>query len=169
MDEDEKMVIKPCYQWNHSVVVPIGHPLLNQQLTLETIAKYPVLTYSKGFTGRSNIEKAFDAAGIHLDIALAAADSDVIKTYVRLGFGVGIIAGTSYEKNKDTDLVALSLTDFVPVSTTKFAYLRQNYLPAYTRFFVEQLQTPIKITHNFKVVDKAKPYPYALMSAIRSA
>lgn len=163
MDEDEKMVIKPCYQWNHSIVVPIGHPLLHQKLTLETIANHPVLTYSKGFTGRSNIEKAFDAAGIDLDIALAAADSDVIKTYVRLGFGVGIIAETSYEKYKDADLVALSLTDFIPVSTTKFAYLKQNYLPAYTRFFVEQLQTAIQITHNFKKDDKAKEYPSTLL------
>jgi DNA-binding transcriptional LysR family regulator len=99
------------------------------------------LTYSQGFTGRSNIEKAFDTKGIELDVTLAAADSDVIKTYVRLGFGVGIIAGTSYEPVIDSDLVALDLAHLIPPSTTKFAYLKQSYLPSYARYFVEQLQT----------------------------
>ncbi len=140
MEEDDKMVIKPCYQWHHIVIVPKGHPLVGETLTLDKVASYPILTYSRGFTGRSNIERAFDNQGIQLDITLAAADSDVIKTYVRLGFGIGIIAGTSYEPGIDTDLVALDLGDLIPQSTTKFAYLKQSYLPSYTHFFIEQLQ-----------------------------
>jgi DNA-binding transcriptional LysR family regulator len=140
MDSDEKLVIKPCYQWHHIVVVPKGHPLINEAITLEHLATYPILTYSKGFTGRSNIEKAFEKQRIELDITLAAADSDIIKTYVRLGFGIGIIAGTSYEPDSDADLVALSLAHLIPQSTTKFAYLKQSYLPSYSRYFIEQLQ-----------------------------
>ncbi|MEQ1485197.1 LysR substrate-binding domain-containing protein [Methyloglobulus sp.] len=74
-------------------------------MTLERLGNYPILTYSRGFTGCGNIEKAFDNEGIHLDITLAAADSDVIKTYVSLGFGVGIIVGTSYEPNMDSEFI----------------------------------------------------------------
>lgn len=143
MVEDEKLIIKPCYQWHHIVVVPKGHPLIGEKITLKQLATFPILTYSQGFTGRSNIEKAFEAQGIELDITLAAADSDVIKTYVRLGFGVGIIAETSYEPNIDADLVALDLGHLIPPSTTKFAYLKQTYLPVYTRYFIEQLQIPL--------------------------
>ncbi|NOS72925.1 MAG: LysR family transcriptional regulator [Methyloglobulus sp.] len=155
MDEDEKLVIKPCYQWQHIVVVPKGHPLIDEDITLERLGTYPILTYSRGFTGRGNIEKAFDNKGIHLDITLAAADSDVIKTYVRLGFGVGIIAGTSYEPNMDSDLVALDLAHLIPPSTTKFAYLKQSYLPSYSRYFIEQLQLR-EFLHDAKKVPLAK-------------
>lgn len=140
MEEDERLIILPCYSWHHVAVVPKNHLLLNGQLTLERLASFPILTYSRGFTGRSNIEKAFDQAGVEVDIALSAADSDVIKTYVRLGFGVGIIAATSYELKADADLMALDLSSLIPHSVTKFAYLKQSYLPAYTRFFIEQLQ-----------------------------
>ncbi len=146
MDEDEKLVIKPCYQWHHIAVVPKNHPLIGEDITLERLATYPILTYSRGFTGRSNIERAFDEEGIYLDITLAAADSDVIKTYVRLGFGVGIIAGTSYEQDIDSDLVALDLAHLISPSTTKFAYLKQSYLPSFTRYFIEQLQSSSRQT-----------------------
>ncbi|MBS3953035.1 MAG: LysR family transcriptional regulator [Methylomicrobium sp.] len=139
LGDDEKLIIQPCYHWHHTVIVPIGHPLSNETLTLERLATYPILTYSRGFTGRSNIEKAFGDAGIALDVTLAAADSDVIKTYVRLGFGVGIIAGMSYEPGKDNDLLALDLNGLIPESTTKFAYLKHSYLPTFTRFFIDQL------------------------------
>jgi DNA-binding transcriptional LysR family regulator len=114
--------------------------LIGEDITLARLAAFPILTYSQGFTGRSNIEKAFANKGIELDVTLAAADSDVIKTYVRLGFGVGIIAGTSYEPGIDADLVALDLAHLIPPSTTKFAYLKQSYLPSYARYFVEQIQ-----------------------------
>jgi DNA-binding transcriptional LysR family regulator len=145
MDEDEKLAIKPCYQWHHIVVVPKGHPLIDEDITLARLATFPILTYSRGFTGRGNIEKAFDNEGVALDITLAAADSDVIKTYVRLGFGVGIIAETSYEPGIDSDLVALDLAHLIPPSITKFAYLKQSYLPGYTRYFIDQLQLSSKI------------------------
>jgi LysR family transcriptional regulator, cys regulon transcriptional activator len=141
MEEDERLVITPCYSWHHVAIVPKKHPLVNAHVSLDRLASFPVLTYSKGYTGRSNIEKAFDNAGIQLDIALSAADSDVIKTYVRLGFGVGIIAATSYEPQFDDDLIAVDLSRLIPASTTKLAYLKQNYLSGFARYFVQQLQT----------------------------
>lgn len=141
LDDDPKLIIKPCYQWHHVVIVPHEHPLNHGEITLERLANFPILTYSRGFTGRGNVEKAFEAAGIKLDVTLAAADSDVIKTYVRLGLGIGLIAGTSLEKGIDSDLSVLSLEKLIPHSTTKFAYLKESYLPAYTRYFIDQLLT----------------------------
>jgi DNA-binding transcriptional LysR family regulator len=164
MDEDEKLVIKPCYQWHHIIVVPKNHPLIDEDITLERLGNYPILTYSRGFTGRGNIEKAFDNEGIHLDITLAAADSDVIKTYVRLGFGVGIIAGTSYEPNIDSDLVALDLAHLIPPSTTKFAYLKQSYLPSYSRYFIEQLLLR-EFLHDAQKVNGSCPLAKVSLSA----
>lgn len=139
MEMDEKLVIKPCYEWHHIAIVPKGHELAEGEVNLKRLASFPILTYSSGFTGRSNIEKAFDQAGIELDIALAAADSDVIKTYVRLGHGVGIISGMAYEPQFDGDLDAIDLTGLIPASTTKFAYLKESYLPSHTRYFIEQM------------------------------
>jgi DNA-binding transcriptional LysR family regulator len=168
MDEDGKLAIKPCYEWHHIIVVPHDHPLTQGEISLQRLASFPILTYSRGFTGRSNIEKAFDNEGIHLDITLAAADSDVIKTYVRLGFGVGIIAGTSYEPGIDSDLVALDLAHLIPPSTTKFAYLKQSYLPSYTRFFIDQLQTSSqhkKVSFGVRGVNGYRPHAKSNLSA----
>lgn len=135
-------------QWHHVAVVPRGHPLTEGELTLERLASQPILTYSPGFTGRSTIEKAFGKAGLALDIILAAADSDIIKTYVRLGMGVGIIAGTSYETVHDDDLVALNLAHLIPASLTKIAYLKQLYLPQYCRYFIDELLKEAELKRN---------------------
>ena len=87
----------PYYSWHHAVIVPPGHPLeLAHPLTLEAIAEYPVITYHEGFTGRSGIDEAFAKAGIVLDIAMSALDADVIKTYVELGLGIGIVASMAF-------------------------------------------------------------------------
>jgi len=139
LDEDDKLVVTPCYDWQHIAVVPRHHPLAQGDITLGRLASFPILTYSQGFTGRSNIEKAFKNVGKELDITLSAADSDVIKTYVRLGLGVGIIAGTSYESSDDEDLVALDLSHLIPRSVTKIAYLKQLYLPTYLQYFINEL------------------------------
>lgn len=137
--EEEDLILRPCYQWHHVAVVPVGHSLTEGKLSLQRLAAQPILTYSPGFTGRSAIEKAFSEADLQPDIILAAADSDVIKTYVRLGLGVGIIAETSYEPKKDNDLVALDLGHLIPASVTKIAYLKQLYLPSYCRYFIDEL------------------------------
>jgi DNA-binding transcriptional LysR family regulator len=98
------------------------------------------LTYSFGYTGRSMIENAFKNKGLELDIILAAADTDVIKTYVRLGLGVGLIAGMAYDKLADRDLVVRDLSHLIPSSITKIAYLKQNYLPLYTQHLITELR-----------------------------
>lgn len=148
VDEDAELVLKKCYEWHHAAVMPQGHPLSEGEITLERLASFPILTYSFGFTGRSNIESAFQSTGLELDIILAAADTDVIKTYVRQGLGVGIIAGMAYDAQADKDLVVRDLSHLIPHSTTKIAYLKQNYLPIYTQHFIaELLQAAEEIRH----------------------
>ncbi len=140
VSEDIDLVVKPCYEWHHAVVVPKDHPLSVGKITLERLASYPILTYSFGFTGRSNIEIALKNTGMELDVILSAADTDVIKTYVRLGMGVGIIAGMAYDPLMDQDLIARDLSPLIPSSKTKIAYLKNNYLPLYTQHFIDELQ-----------------------------
>ena len=142
--EDSDLVVKPCYEWHHAVMVPKNHPLSEGEISLKRLASYPILTYSFGFTGRSNIETAFKNTDMELDIILAAADTDVIKTYVRLGMGVGIIAGMAYDPAMDHDLVARDLSHLIPSSRTKIAYLKNNYLPLYTQHFIDELLVAAK-------------------------
>ena len=137
--DDTYLMVKPCYEWFHSAIMPKEHPLAQGEITLERLASFPILTYSLGFTGRSNIEMAFKNSTTALDIVLSAADTDVIKTYVRLGLGVGIIAGMAYDSNIDNDLVARDLSHLIPCSRTKIAYLKKNYLPLYGQHFVDEL------------------------------
>ena len=139
--DDTYLMVKPCYEWFHSAIMPKEHPLTQGEITLERLASFPILTYSLGFTGRSNIEMAFKNSTTALDIVLSAADTDVIKTYVRLGLGVGIIAGMAYDSNIDNDLVARDLSHLIPCSRTKIAYLKKNYLPLYGQHFVDELLT----------------------------
>lgn len=139
LDEDDKLVLKSCYEWHHVAIVPKNHPLALGEINLKRLAEYPILTYLPGFTGRSNIEKAFKTAGLTVNISLAAADSDIIKTYVKLGLGVGIIASMAYDEVVDNDLVEIDLSQFIKRSVTKIAYLKQLYLPAYLQFFIDEL------------------------------
>ena len=139
LDEDDKLMVQPCYEWQHIAVAPRFHPITEGDISLNRLASYPILTYSPGFTGRSNIEKAFKGVGANLDITLSAADSDIIKTYVRLGLGVGIIASMAYDPVIDSDLVAVDLNHLIPRSVTKIAYLKQLYLPDYLKYFISEL------------------------------
>jgi DNA-binding transcriptional LysR family regulator len=139
VDQEADLVIENCYEWHHALVVPQQHPLSEGDITLERLASFPILTYSFGFTGRSNIESAFKNKGLELDIALAASDTDVIKTYVRLGMGVGLITAMAYDPKADWDLVARDLSHLIPSSRTKIAYLKHNYLPLYSQHFITEL------------------------------
>lgn len=139
VDQETDLVLEKCYEWHHALVVPQQHPLSEGDISLERLASFPILTYSLGFTGRSNIESAFKNAGLELDITLAAADTDVIKTYVRLGMGVGLIAAMAYDPLTDRDLVARDLSHLIPSSRTKIAYLKHNYLPLYSQHFIDEL------------------------------
>ena len=133
------LVLKTCYEWHHALVVPENHPLSKGEITLKRLSQFPILTYSFGYTGRSNIEVAFKKEGLEIDIILAAAETDVIKTYVRLGLGVGLIAGMAYDSLVDSDLVARDLSHLIPSSRTKIAYLKHNYLPLYSQHFIDEL------------------------------
>jgi DNA-binding transcriptional LysR family regulator len=133
---------KSLYCLAAAMVAPQNHPLNAGELSLERLASYPILTYSFGFTGRSSIEAAFKNTGMALDIIPAAADTDVIKTYVRLG--MGIIAGMAYDPEMDHNLVARDLSHLIPSSRTKIVYLKNNYLPLYTQHFIDELLVAAK-------------------------
>src|SRR5690606_17070435 len=108
-------------RWNRSVIVPPDHPLVKakQPLRLEDIARFPIVTYVFGFTGRSQLDAAFRSAGLEPQVVFTAADADVIKTYVRLGLGVGIVASMAHDPRVDTDLVSLPADHLFEASTTK--------------------------------------------------
>jgi LysR family cys regulon transcriptional activator len=133
----ENLVTLPCYQWNRSVVVPKDHPLASiERLSLEELAKHPLITYTFGFTGRSQLDAAFERAGLHPQLALTAVDADVIKTYVRLGLGVGIVAHMAYDPQTDSDLTALEASHLFSASTTKIVLRRDMFLRAFIYDFI---------------------------------
>src|SRR5471030_2802863 len=102
------LITLPCYQWEHVVVVAPEHPLLkSKSVTLEEIAAFPIITYDSAFAGRSKIDHAFSLRGLKLDVLLEAIDADVIKTYVELGIGIGIIAGMAFDAELDKNLRAI--------------------------------------------------------------
>ena len=129
----EGLVTLPCYEWNHCVITPPRHPLLKEkQLTLETLAQYPIITYDFAFTGRGKINEAFQKAGITPNIALTAIDADVIKTYVELGMGIGILAQMSFIPERDKHLRMVEAAHLFQSSTTRIAIRKNKYLRAYT-------------------------------------
>jgi LysR family cys regulon transcriptional activator len=132
-----ELVTLPCYRWHHCAVVPSRHPLTRvKPLTLEAIAAYPIVTYDSTFAGRTSVDRAFAARGLSPEIALTALDSDVIKSYVSLGLGVGIISSRAFRKGKDEGLVALDCAHLFPAQTTRLAYKRGAYLRNYTVEFI---------------------------------
>lgn len=128
----------PFYSWHHAVIVPAGHPLEQvQPLTLEAVAEYPVITYHEGFTGRARIDQAFSDAGIEPDIVMSALDADVIKTYIELDLGVGIIASGAYNVARDSTLRLLPSDHLFPANTTRIAVRRGHYLRGFAYRFIE--------------------------------
>ena len=136
--EYPELVSLPCYQWNRCVVVPPGHPLLKAKpLTLEAIARYPVVTYDFAFAGRSQINKAFEKRGLAPNVVLTALDSDVIKTYVELGLGIGILASMGFDAKRDRGLHALDASHLFESSTTRLGIKRGAWLRGYAYDFIE--------------------------------
>lgn len=137
LDEYEELVALPGYQWHHCVVVPSGHELTRAKpLTLEAIARFPIVTYDPTFAGRGAIDRAFAARGLAPEVALSALDSDVIKSYVSLGLGVGIISQRAFREGKEEGLAAIGSSHLFPAQTTRIAYRRGAYLRAYTMEFI---------------------------------
>ena len=134
------LVSFPCYRWSHLVVAPEGHPIFanSHPLRLEDLAEYPLITYDVGFTGRSHIDAAFVEAGLAPDIVLTAMDSDVIKQYVSLGLGVGIVASMAFDHGRDKGLRAIESSHLFAQNVTRLAVRRGSYLRAYAYHFIER-------------------------------
>ena len=140
----ESLVALPCYRWTHSVVVPPGHELLGGgPLTLERLAQYPLITYDAGYTGRTHIDEAFRKHGLSPQFVLTAMDADVIKTYVELGLGVGIVASIAYDDERDQHLRALDARHLFAVNMTRLALRRGTWLRAYVYDFIETFASPL--------------------------
>ena len=132
------LVALPAYQWSHAIIVPPDHPLAGSaRVRLEDLARVPIVTYSSEFTGRSHIDQAFATRGLSLDVVLTAIDSDVIKTYVELGLGVGIIAAMAFDPERDRNLRLLDASHLFPRNTTRVAVRRGVLLRGYAYDFIE--------------------------------
>lgn len=133
------LVSFPCYRWNHVAVVPDGHPLLGRSpLRLEDLAQFPLITYDVGYTGRGHLDAAFVKAGLSPDIVLTAMDSDVIKQYVSLGMGVGLIASMAFDHGRDPGLRAIGANHLFEPNITRLAVRRGAYLRAYAVDFIDR-------------------------------
>jgi LysR family cys regulon transcriptional activator len=136
----EKILCLPAYQWNRCVVVPPGHPLISDvPLTLKKLTQYPLITYDFAFTGGSLVSSVFEKEGLTPNVVLTAIDADVIKTYVSLGLGVGLLAGMAYDAERDTNLVALDAKHLFPDSVTYVGIRRDAYLRKFAYEFIQLL------------------------------
>jgi LysR family cys regulon transcriptional activator len=132
-----ELVTLPCYRWNRCVLVRKGHALTKvKPLTLEALAQHPIVTYDFAFTGRSAINAAFTAKGLEPNVVLTALDSDVIKTYVELGMGAGIVAQMAYDPQKDQAFDMLDASHLFASSTTRLALRRGVFLRGYAYQFI---------------------------------
>ncbi|WP_319244641.1 CysB family HTH-type transcriptional regulator [uncultured Propionivibrio sp.] len=135
-----EVVTFPYYTWHHAVIVPKGHPLESLgKITLADLAEYPIVTYHEGFTGRANIDRRFAEAGLAPDIVLSAIDADVIKTYVGIGLGVGIVAAMAFDRERDDHLTLIEQPDLFVPNTTRLALRRGVYLRRYAYALIAKL------------------------------
>tara|TARA_R110001606_G_C15402875_1_gene653446 strand:- start:1947 stop:2921 length:975 start_codon:yes stop_codon:yes gene_type:complete len=138
MESYDNLIVIPCFSWNRTVVVRSDHPLASSTpLTLDKLAQYPIVTYIKGFTGRHQFDNAFENEDLAPDIMFTASDADIIKTYVRMELGVGIIASLAYDIDVDSDLVALDASHLFEPTITKIALKRGVTLRNYTYEFIK--------------------------------
>jgi LysR family cys regulon transcriptional activator len=154
------LIMMPCYRWNRCILVPKDHPLTQlSQLTLEDVAAQPIVTYVFGFTGRSKLDDAFMAKGLVPRVVFTATDADVIKTYVRLGLGIGIIAAMAYDETTDSDLVALDASHLFASSVTQIGCRRDTFLRGYMYEFIEDFAPHLSrdlVTDAFGCQNKAE-------------
>jgi LysR family cys regulon transcriptional activator len=140
-----ELVALPSYRWTHAVVVPKDHALAQEgeALTLERLAQFPIITYESGYTGRTHIDEAFQRRGLGLNIVLSAMDADVIKTYVELGMGVGIIASMAFDDTRDAALHAIDARHLFASNMTRVAVRRGAFLRAYAYEFIRCFAPPL--------------------------
>jgi LysR family cys regulon transcriptional activator len=144
LGEHSTLTAIPCYRWNRGLIAPKGHQVLTHKpLSLESICSYPLITYTFGFTGASHMQTTFVRAGLKPEIVLTAADTDVIKTYVREGMGIGLIASMAYSPKQDRDLEMRDLSHMLPWETTWVAYHKDKYLRRYQQKFIDLMEEMI--------------------------
>ena len=137
LDLFSDLIMMPCYRWNRCILVPRDHPLASiKEISLEDIAKYPIVTYVFGFTGRSKLDDAFNDVGLTPKVVFTATDADVIKTYVRAGLGIGIVAHMAYDDHQDSDLVAIEASHLFASSVTSIGFRKGTYLRGYMVDFI---------------------------------
>ncbi|MGO4683052.1 CysB family HTH-type transcriptional regulator [Hyphomicrobium sp. 2TAF46] len=137
LEDTPEHVTFPFYSWHHGVVVPKGHPLESETpVSLEKIAEWPIITYHEGFTGRPAIDATFAKANLALDIVMVALDADVIKTYVEVGLGIGIVGSMAYNANRDAGLTLLDTSHLFPKSTSRIALRRGRFLRGFAYRFL---------------------------------
>jgi len=137
LDLFSDLIMMPCYRWNRCILVPRDHPLASiKEISLEDIAKYPIVTYVFGFTGRSKLDDAFNEVRLTPKVVFTATDADVIKTYVRAGLGIGIVAHMAYDDHQDSDLVAIEASHLFASSVTSIGFRKGTYLRGYMVDFI---------------------------------
>ena len=133
------LIMMPCYRWNRCILVPKNHPLAKlDHVALVDVAKYSIVTYVFGFTGRSKLDEAFAKDSLEANVVFTATDADVIKTYVRLGLGIGIVAHMAYDPEVDTDLVAIEAGHLFDSSVTSIGFRKGAYLRGYMYDFISE-------------------------------
>ena len=152
LDDFPGLIALPAYTWTHCAVVPRRHPLLTTgTLTLDALARYPIVTYDAAFAGRTHIDAAFAARGLAADVVLSAIDADVIKTYVELGLGVGIIAAMAFDTKRDRQLRSIDCAHLFRSNTTRVAAKRGSLLRGYVYEFIELFAPNL----NRKLIERA--------------
>jgi LysR family cys regulon transcriptional activator len=152
--EYPELITLPCYEWEHMLVIPKSHPLAGKvRITLEDLASEPIITYHPSFTGRTRIDKAFAAKNLTPRIALEAIDSDVIKTYVRLGLGVGIVAEMAVKDGLDDDLVARPASQLFGKNVARIAFKRSAYIRHFVYDFAALLSDRLDRNLIMKALD----------------
>ncbi|MBT8438101.1 MAG: LysR family transcriptional regulator [Gammaproteobacteria bacterium] len=144
-----------CYQWNRSLITPLGHPLQHAAaIILRDLCKYPIITYVAGFTGRQHFNETFAHAGLDPNIVLSAADTDIIKAYVLDGIGIGVIASMAYDEKLDTELAVKDLSHLFPAETTRIAFQKNKYIRRFQQTFIDIFLKTVRQdkTHRFHSV-----------------
>ncbi len=152
----DQLATLPCYRWTHSIVVPADHPLLQvgPAVSLLDLVRFPIITYEQGYTGRSHIDAAFTRAGLAPEVVLTAMDADVIKTYVDLRMGVGIVASVAIDEARDGHLRAIDAGHLFEVNTTRLGIRRNNWLPGFAYSFIETFAPTLTREMVLKAIDE---------------
>ncbi|MET0003292.1 MAG: LysR substrate-binding domain-containing protein [Candidatus Thiodiazotropha sp.] len=141
LSDNPALLAIPCNRWNRCLIAPDSHAVLRRkQITLKALCRYPIITYVVGFTGRGHLNDTFSNAGLMPHVVLSATDTDVIKTYVREGLGIGIIAELAYDREKDQDLGMRELNHLFPWEVTKIGYRRDKFLRNHQQRFIDLFQ-----------------------------